>query len=137
MPWFAVAYVTLLLAFGVYCFHDDRKEGRSAGYLATDAAVTALWIYFVWAYFHPPLAASLGSSGALPLLLGAVSWTAWDAWRELRLVIGARPEAYDPELSEAWNLRIDRGVETGAVLLGLLVMAPAIFCAMQVARRSW
>lgn len=136
MPWFAAAYVVLFLAFGVYSFYDDWKERRSAGYLATDAAVNLLWIYFVWAYFHPPLAASMGS-GALPLLLGAVSWTAWDAWRELRLVIAARPEAHDPELSEAWNLWIDRGVESGAVLLGLLVMAPAVFCAMQVARRSW
>ena len=110
MPSFAVAYVVLLLAFGVYSFYDDWKDRRSAGYLATDAA---------------------------PLLLGALSWTAWDAWRELTVVIAARPESYDPELSEAWNLRIDRGLEAGVVLLGVLVMAPAIFCAIRVALRSW
>ena len=135
MPWFAVAYVIVLLAFGVYSFYDDRKEGRSAGSLATDAAVTVLWISFVWVYFHP-VPASRGWP-ALPLLLGALSWTAWDAWRELRVVLAARPQGYDPELSEAWNLWIDRGVEAAGVLVGIVTIAPAIFCGLRVALRSW
>jgi hypothetical protein len=100
MPWFVTAYLLLIGAMGVYSFLDDRKEGRSAAYLAIDAAVTGSWGYFVIAYFRPGVAEPIGL--ALPLLLlFSLAWVAADAWCEMRRAIAERPAGFDPELSIA------------------------------------
>jgi len=136
MPWFAVAYIGLLVAIGLYSFHDDRKAKRSAVYLAADAFVTALWIYFVFAYFDSRFAQPIAR--LLPFsLLGAVAWTVADTARVMMRIIAERPASYDPELTARTNLWVDRAVETVGLLIGVLLLAPALIYAMLVIRQTW
>ncbi|HET7039290.1 MAG TPA: hypothetical protein VFH97_05340 [Gemmatimonadales bacterium] len=136
MSWPALAYIAPLLAVGVYSAYDDRKEGVSVPYVATDAAVTLSWVYFVAAYDRPAVAAPRGG-GAGVLLAFAVVWTVFDVRRELRLIVAARPQSYDPGLSARANLRVDRSVEALGVLIGTLVMVPALAAAVRVSLRAW
>ena len=136
MPWFIVAYLLLIVALGVCSFYDDRKAKLSIAYLTVDAVVTAVWMYFVVAYFYPPIADPVGR--ALPLLLVlSVVWTAADVRRELKGLIAQRPASYDPELSPRVNLLVDRAVEGAGLVVGMAVLAPALVYGILVIRRAW
>jgi hypothetical protein len=135
MTWYAFAYIVFLIAVGIFSAYDDIRGKVASWYVAVDAVVTTLWIYFVIAYFHPQVA---GPGPILVILLVfAVVWTVLDVRRELQSVWRARPAGYDPELSSDLNLRIDRVVEALGVVFGLLVGSPAIIAAIAVARRAW
>lgn len=136
MTWPAVAYVVLLLAFGVYSAYDDRQDGVGVPYVVTDAAVTLLWVYFVVAYYLPPWAAPVGRAAPVLFALG-IAWTAWDVRRNLRLAARARPRSYDPELPARVNLWVDRSVEAAGLVAGTVLMVPAFAAAVRVSLRAW
>ena len=136
MPLLAAAYIVLVIAIALYSFYDDRKAKRSVAYLSTDAVVTVVWIYFVLAYFYPRIAEPVGRLLPLLLLL-SLAWTAADASREMKRIIAERPASYDPELSPGANLWIDRAVEAGGLLFGILLLTPALIYAVLVIRRTW
>lgn len=133
MPWYIVAYVAVLAVIAAYSFFDDVKS-VPAWYVVTDAVVSLFWILAVFAYYEPRLAPP--ASAGLALLIAALLWTAWDVRRELQGAAERRAESYDPELSPGTNLWVDRGVEAAGVVVGGMVLAPAVIFAVRVLLRA-
>ena len=133
MPWYALVYITVLAAIGVYSLYDDVKA-VPAWYVVTDAAVSLLWILAVVAYYDSRLSptAALG----IPLFVFALAWTAWDVRREVRGVRQRSAEGHDPELSPRMNAWIDRGLEVVGIAAGTALLAPAIVLAIRVLQRA-
>ena len=126
MPTWAVAYLVLLFIAAGASVAEDRRKGRSAWRLALDvAAMLVLGALFV-AYYQPTITDAVGRA-ALPLLLAAV----------LVLTIGAHADIQrhepDPELSARQNLV----AEHIGILLGVLLISPAIAFATMAAARAW
>lgn len=134
MTWYALVYLAVLVAFGIYSAYDDIRDRVAAWYVLVDGAVTLLWIYFLFAYYYPHIA--LAGPVLLVLLAFAVVWTIFDVRRELQGVWRDRHLSDDPELSPRLNLWVDRGVEAFGVAFGVMLGAPAIIAAMAVVRRA-
>ena len=134
MSWYAIVYVALFIAGAIFSAYDDIRGRVARWYVVVDAAVGSLWIYFVAAYYYPRL--TLPAPLPAVLLAAALVWTVLDVRRELQGVWRDRPLSYDPELSPAWNLWIDRGVEATGVALAVLLAVPAMAAAVAVVRRS-
>ena len=134
MSWYAMAYVGVFAAGCFFSAYDDIRERVAHWYIVVDGAVGVLWIYFFVTYYYPDLA--LRGTLLAALLVFAVVWTVLDVRRELRSVWRDRPQSYDPQLSPALNLWIDRGVEMLGVTLAVMLAAPAMIAAIAVVRRA-
>ena len=134
MPWYVWLYLGCLTIAGGATFHDQLEEGRGYRVAVFDAVTTIILLYFVAAAFH--------GVGALPLFLNiilaaiAIGWNIFDGIRELRVVIAQRPAAYDADLSPRANRIVDRVVEVFAASAGIVVLLPAIACAIAVIARQ-
>lgn len=135
MTWYAIVYLAVFLAFGIYSTYDDIRLRQHPAYILVDGAVTLLWVYFLFAYFYPHIA--LPGAILLLLLFFALVWTLLDVRRELQAVVRDRHSSHDPELSARANLWADRVVEAVGVLVGFTVAGPAIFAAIAVVSRAW
>ena len=125
MPTWAVAYLLLLLGATVASVAEDRRKGRPAWRLLLDVAATLVLGALFVAYYRPGITEALGRA-AVPLLLSAV----------LVLTIGAHADIQrhepDPELSARQNLV----AEHIGILLGVLLISPAIAFATLAAART-
>jgi hypothetical protein len=126
VPTWAVVYLLVLFGATAASVAQDRRKGMPAWRLVLDVAATVvLGVLFV-AYYRPEITDALGRAAA-PLLLGAV----------LVLTIGAHADIQrhepDPELSARQNLV----AEHVGILLGVLLISPAIAFATMAAARTW
>jgi len=134
MSWYAIAYIIVIIAGCVYSAYDDMRADLAGWYIAVDAAVHVVWIYFFFTYYYPGLA--LPGMLLAVLLALAVFWTLLEVHREMQAVSRDRPKSYEPELSPALNLWIDRGLEVLIVAFAVALAAPAILAAFAVVRRA-
>jgi uncharacterized membrane protein YfcA len=126
VPTWGVVYLLVLFGATAASVAQDRRKGMPAWRLVLDVAATVvLGVLFV-AYYRPEITDALGRAAA-PLLLAAV----------LVLTIGAHADTQrhepDPDLSARQNLV----AEHVGILLGVLLISPAIAFATLAAARAW
>ena len=130
MRWYVWLYIVCLILLGIASAHDQYEEGRGWFAVAVDVLSSIILVYFVVAYFNEDVA---GGQALNILLAGfAVSWSLYDGVRELRNVIAQRSWTHDPGLSARANLTVDRVVEVFAASAGIVVVLPAVACAIAV-----
>jgi uncharacterized membrane protein YfcA len=126
VPTWAVAYLLVLLGATAAAVAQDRRKGMPAWRLVLDVAATVVLGVLFAAYYRPEITDALGRTAA-PLLLAAV----------LVLTIGAHADIQrhepDPDLSARQNLV----AEHLGILLGVLLISPAIAFATLAAARTW
>jgi uncharacterized membrane protein YfcA len=119
-------YLLVLLGATAASVAEDRRKGRPTWRLLLDVAATLVLAALFVAYYRPGITDALGRA-AVPLLLAAV----------LVLTIGAHADIQrhepDPELSARQNLV----AEHIGILLGVLLISPAIAFATLAAARTW
>jgi uncharacterized membrane protein YfcA len=126
VPTWAVAYLLVLFGATAASVAQDRRKGMPAWRLVLDVAATLMLGVLFVAYYRPEITDALGRAAA-PLLLAAV----------LVLTIGAHADIQrhepDPDLSARQNLV----AEHIGILLGVLLISPAIAFATLAAARTW
>ena len=82
MPWWANVYLAFLLVLTIWSVSVDRQADVTGWRIGLDVASMAVWGWFVVAYFHPQLAATLGRWTAIAFG-AALVWTGVGVHRDI------------------------------------------------------
>lgn len=126
MPAWAIGYLALLLVLTVLSVVADRRQGKHVAMILVDVLATLVVCAAFAAYFHSPLPAAIGKPAAV-LFVAAFVCLSFGAHRDIQQL------RMDPELSERQNLV----AEHIGILLGVLVISPAIAFGALAVLRAW
>ncbi len=107
MPWWAIAYLTILTLVVAISVIKDYFDNRGLGYIFGELVSGTLGFIFIVSHWYQQLALNIGWY-VLPLLLYVI---AWDQYALSRM----KPSAY-PDLTEQENRDMDRYSKIFAVL---------------------
>lgn len=107
MPWWAIAYLTILTTVVVVSVIKDYFDSRSVRYMLGELVSGTLGFIFIASHWNQPLALAIGWY-VIPLLLYAIAWDQY-------ALSTMKPSDY-PDLTERENRDMDRYSKIFAVL---------------------
>jgi len=126
IPWWAMAYLILLLVWSLFGYREDRRDGSNR-FFALAGLILSLWlILFVAGYWDSRVTGWVGRWG-LPILFFSLIYEFWCGYLDIK---SGQP---DPELGDEEN-RMARII---ALCLSTLLLLPAYALAAFATLRAW
>lgn len=126
IPWWALAYMILLLVWSLFGYREDQRDGRNR-FFSLAGLILSLWlILFVAGYWDSRISLFVGRWG-LPILFFSFIYELWNGYLDVK------SKQSDPELSDEEN-------RMGTILaLGIstLILLPAYALAALATLRVW
>jgi len=126
IPWWAVAYLILILIWSLLGYSSDQRDGRNR-FFSLAGIILSLWlILFVAGYWEPRITLFVGRWG-LPILFFSFIYEFWSGYLDVKSCQS------DPELSDEEN----RMATIIALCFSTLLLLPAYALAAFATLRAW
>lgn len=126
IPWWAVAYLILLLVWSLFGYRNDRSEGRNRYFSLADIILSVCLILLVASYWDSRITLFVGRWG-LPILFFSFVYELWSGYLDVK------SSQSDPELSNEEN----RMSTIIALCFSALLLLPAYALAAFATLRAW